>query len=233
MVSRTFGHFRFAVLIQCVTVSLPAAQSLAMRDTTDYATYLVEQGFVDVQRVDSTLLVDLKYASDRNFMKANVYGTLNRCYLRKDAAEKLAIAHSLLKREFPYLRLLIADGFRPRRVQRTMWQLVEGTERQRYVANPKWGSMHNYGCAVDLTIADTAGVRLDMGTPIDYFGPQAQPRLERNYLAQGKLTTDQVANRKLLRRIMTTAGFHPIQIEWWHFNAFDKKTVRSRFSIVE
>jgi D-alanyl-D-alanine dipeptidase len=114
-----------------------------------------------------------------------------------------------------------------------MWDLVKNTSMQPYVANPKWGSMHNYGAAVDITIVDEQGRRLDMGTPVDYFGRLAQPALEEKFLREGRLTPDQVRNRRLLREVMSDAGFLPISIEWWHFNAFEKSEVRSRYSIVE
>jgi D-alanyl-D-alanine dipeptidase len=198
-----------------------------------YEKQLVAGGFVDVKQIDSSLIVELKYACEDNFMKADVYGELRRCYLRRDAAEKLAAANAILKSRRPEFRILIADGFRPRRVQRRMWSLVKGTPMQRYVANPRWGSMHNYGCAVDVTIADTTGRRLDMGTPIDYFGALAQPRLEKQYRKNGQLSREQVENRRLLRTVMRQAGFHPIAIEWWHFNAFEKDSVRARYAIVE
>ncbi len=209
------------------TPSIPADSAAALERR------LVAQGFVDVRVVDSTIRVDLKYARPDNFMKADVYGAFDKCYLRREAAEKLARANAHLRELHPTWSLLVADGLRPRRVQRRMWRLVRGTPMQRYVANPRWGSMHNYGCAVDLTIADSAGNRLDMGCPIDHFGPLSQPCLEKQYLRDGTLTEQQVANRRLLRRVMTTAGFTPLAIEWWHFNAFDKKTIRERYSIVE
>ncbi|MBD3241966.1 MAG: peptidase M15D vanX D-ala-D-ala dipeptidase [Chitinivibrionales bacterium] len=213
----------------------PAPHPLSI--TPDSASALEQrlsaEGFVDVRAVDSTIRVDLKYARADNFMKANVYGAFSKCYLRREAAEKLARANAHLRTLRPGWSLLVADGLRPRRVQRRMWEIVQGTPMQRYVANPRWGSMHNYGCAVDLTIADSSGNRLDMGCPIDHFGPLSQPRLEQQYLREGKLTEEQIANRRLLRTVMTEAGFQPLAIEWWHFNAFDKKTVRERYSIVE
>jgi len=101
------------------------------------------------------------------------------------------------------------------------------------VANPKAGSIHNYGCAVDITISDMSGTRLDMGTPLDFFGELAQPRYEEKFLKEGKLTEEQVANRRLLRKVMYAAGFQGIKNEWWHFEAFDKKHIRKTYSIVE
>lgn len=194
---------------------------------------LVGMGFVDVQTLDPDIKVELKYASNDNFMRSAVYGDFKKAYLRDEAAVKLAKANKYLKEINPDLTLLVGDALRPRSISRQMWSFLSGSPMQRYVANPKGGSMHNYGCAVDITICDISGKRLDMGTPLDYFGPLAQPRYEEKFLKQGKLTEEQVENRKLLRKVMTAAGFHGIQLEWWHFEAFDKKLIRKTYSIVE
>ncbi|MBZ0158010.1 MAG: M15 family metallopeptidase [Alphaproteobacteria bacterium] len=194
---------------------------------------LREAGFADVQEIDPTLKVELKYASMENFMGINVYGDLTRGYLRREAAEKLATANRYLKRLHPRLSLLVVDGLRPRHVQRRMWEIVRGTPMQRYIANPHGGSLHNYGCAVDITIVDELGNRLDMGTPMDHFGILSQPRYENTFLKEGKLTAQHIANRRLLRKVMVAAGFHSIPIEWWHFEAFKKHIVRKRYSIIE
>lgn len=194
---------------------------------------LLERGLVDIKSLDSTIMVELKYADSANFMGRAVYGDLKRCFLRPEAAVKLAEANRFLKKLRPELSLLVVDGLRPRTIQKRMWDLVKDTPAQRYVANPGWGSMHNYGCAVDITIADSNGNRLDMGTAVDHFGPLAQIQLEKLYLKTGKLTRGQIANRLLLRRVMTEAGFSTIPIEWWHFEAFSKKHIRENYSIVE
>jgi zinc D-Ala-D-Ala dipeptidase len=194
---------------------------------------LAAQGLVNVRDIDPTLAVDLKYASPDNFMGEDVYGDLRDCYLVAEAALMLKDAHDRLKQRHPDLRLLLVDGLRPRRVQHRMWDIVKDTPMRRYVADPTAGSMHNYGAAVDITIIDGNGNRLDMGTPVDHFGILAQPREEERFLREGQLTEQQVANRRLLREVMTEAGFIPLAIEWWHFDAFDKATVRSRFAIIE
>lgn len=194
---------------------------------------LIGEGLVDVQMLDSTIMVELKYADTTNFMKTNVYGQLRKCYLRPRAAEKLARASAYLRKHHPGIRLLVVDGVRPRHVSQRMWDALSGTPMQRYVANPRWGSMHNYGCAVDLTLIDSTGGRMDMGTPMDHFGPLAQPALEKQYLKNKKITPEQVANRAILREAMTAAGFYPISIEWWHFNAFEKDYIRKNYSIIE
>jgi zinc D-Ala-D-Ala dipeptidase len=194
---------------------------------------LLEAGFCDVQEKDPSLRVELKYASEKNFMGANLYGDFTRGYLREEAAEKLAAANRRLKEIEPGLTILLADGLRPRHVQEKMWEVVRGTPMQNYVADPRTGSMHNYGCAVDVTIIDAAGNRLDMGTPMDHFGILSEIRHEERFLREGKLTAEQVANRRLLRKVMVAAGFRPLPIEWWHFDAFEKDAVRKTYSIVE
>lgn len=194
---------------------------------------LLERGLVDVKSLDSTIEVELKYADSTNFMGIAVYADLKRCFLRPEAAMKLAEANRFLKRLRPELSLLVVDGLRPRAIQKIMWDHVKDTPMQRYVANPQWGSMHNYGCAVDITIVDSNGNRLDMGTPVDHFGPLAQIQLEGYHLKTGKLTRKQFVNRLLLRKVMTEAGFSTIPIEWWHFEAFSRKHIRETYSIVE
>lgn len=194
---------------------------------------LVDMGFVDVQTLAPDIRVALKYASGDNFMRAAVYGDFKKAYLRKDAATKLALANRYLKEIRPDLTLLVGDALRPRSISQKMWSFLSGTQMQRYVANPRGGSMHNYGCAVDITICDIRGKQLDMGTPLDHFGELSQPRYEKKFLREGRLTKEQVENRQLLRKVMRQAGFNDIQLEWWHFEAFDKKLIRKTYSIVE
>ncbi|MCF7808105.1 MAG: M15 family metallopeptidase [Candidatus Marinimicrobia bacterium] len=194
---------------------------------------MLSQGLVNIHSLAPDILVDLKYSSHDNFLNTDTYGELETCYLQPKAANMLRIAQGLLKADNPELTLLVYDGARPRSVQREMWKLVVNTPQQGYVANPDRGSVHNYGCAVDLTIASNDGIPLDMGTPFDFFGDLAQPRYEDRFVASGKLTRLQIANRKLLRDVMIRAGFKTISNEWWHFNAVPVKVARSTYGIVE
>lgn len=194
---------------------------------------LMKLDFVDVQSLDPEIRVELKYASADNFMGSAVYGDFKKAFLRREAAIKLAQANRFLKELRPELTLLIGDALRPRRISWRMWRELDGSPMQRYVADPRAGSIHNHGCAVDVTISDLNGNRLDMGTPLDFFGELAQPRYEEKFLKQGRLTQEQVENRRLLRKVMEQAGFHGIGSEWWHFEAFDKKHVRKTYPIVE
>ena len=191
---------------------------------------------VDVQMVDSSILVELKYSTTDNFVKQDVYGDLTKAYLQPMAARKLADASRWLQAHHPDLRLLVYDAARPKSAQVKLWNaLPQYTERQRrtYVADPREGSIHNYGCAVDLTLATPNGKALDMGTPYDFFGPKAYPKAEAQLLKTGQLTAAQLANRQLLRQAMQAGGFMPIAYEWWHFNALSRREAKRRFKAVE
>ena len=186
-------------------------------------------GLVDAATVVAELQVDLRYATADNFLGRPVYGDLRACYLQKDAAAMLARAQELLMRLRPEWRLRVLDCARPLWVQREMWKLVKGTPQQGYVADPEKRSVHNFGCAVDLTVATRDGVALDMGTAFDFFGELAHPEHEIALLEQGRLRPEQVANRLVLREVMVRAGFRPLRHEWWHFDCASQKDTRRRY----
>ena len=191
---------------------------------------------VNIQELDSTIFVDLKYSTTDNFMNMDMYGELEICYLRKNPAEMLLRANEYLKETNPELNLLVYDGLRPRSIQRKLWNALDEvpeTERTQYVADPEKGSIHNYGAAVDLTLAHKNGAPLDMGTKYDYFGELAFPALEDSLLSIGLLTVAQIENRKILRNVMTKAGFLTISSEWWHFNAYSYQNIQTKYNIIE
>ena len=196
---------------------------------------MIDQGLTNVQSLDSTIRVDLRYSTTNNFVGVDVYGDLENAYLQPEPARMLAQANAYLKQQHPDYSLYIFDAARPRQVQQILWDTLDypAAEKPKYVADPQKGSIHNYGAAVDLTIAGPDGEPLDMGTPYDYFGVLAYPTQEATMLAQGKLTQAQVDNRKLLRTVMGQAGFSPIKTEWWHFNAFSRTEADRRYGMVE
>ncbi|MEO0471790.1 MAG: M15 family metallopeptidase [Bacteroidota bacterium] len=207
---------------------------LAKPDTSLLERTILSQGLVNILSVDPDVRLDMKYSTEDNFLKADVYGDFSDCYLQAEVAEMLARADSLIQDEHPSIRLLIYDCVRPRSVQYQMWDIVKGTDQQNYVAPPGGGgSMHNYGAAVDLGLTHIDSGIVDMGTPFDYFGKLAQPRFEAKYLQSGELNQQQIENRLILRRAMRAAGFHMIMSEWWHFNGFERPEVRRRYQIVE
>ena len=188
--------------------------------------------YVDISRIEH-VRIDLRYASSNNFTGQDLYGNFRTPYLHKVAADKLAKAATILLKKRPDWQLLVFDALRPRSVQKVLWQKVKGTAQESYVANPRYGSIHNYGFAIDLSLVDGEGKEVDMGTPFDDFSRLAQPRLENQFLAEGKLTTTQVANRKLLREIMESAGFIQLPVEWWHYDALPKTEIKARYKIIE
>ena len=188
---------------------------------------------VNIRDIDSAFIVNLKYATTDNFTGIVLYDGVDGAYLQPDVARMLADAHRYLKTLRPGLRLLVYDAARPLSVQRVMWERVKDTKYHRYVAHPDRLSLHNFGAAVDLTLADTLGQPLDMGTPFDYFGRAAGISNEQELIRQGILTRQQVQNRQLLRQVMIHAGFRSISGEWWHFNACSLQEAKQRYKLIE
>ena len=130
---------------------------------------VVLPGLVDVAAT-LPVHVELKYGTTDNFMHRDVYGGLKKCFLVDDANTMLIEAHRLLQLAHPGWTFVMYDCARPVRVQKIMWDVVKGTRQQGYVANPHKppGSVHNTGCAVDLSLWDTkTKTAIDMGTPYD------------------------------------------------------------------
>lgn len=198
---------------------------------------IIDSGLVDIQQIDSSILVDVKYSSLDNFMKRDLYGSLTRIYLQKEVAERLSLAQQALKKKDSTLSLLVYDGVRPRSVQQRMWDALDTIpfqDRIKFVSNPKNGSLHSYGCAVDLTIFDhKTNTILDMGAGYDDLRKIAYPKHEAAFLETGELTKEQYDNRKLLRSVMRKGGFWVIPTEWWHFNAFTREKAKELYEIVE
>jgi D-alanyl-D-alanine dipeptidase len=177
--------------------------------------------------------LDLRYGTTNNFVGKDLYGEFKKAFLHKFAAAKLKQAEAQLQRLKPGYKILIFDVLRPRSVQRILWSKVVNTPQQGFVGNPDKGSMHNFGMAIDLSLMDASGKELDMGTPFDDFTDLAQPKMEEKNLAAGLLTNAQLENRKLLRKIMTDAGFIQLPHEWWHYDALPGDEVRAHYAIVE
>ncbi len=191
---------------------------------------------VDIQQIDPSIQVDLKYATTDNFMKQRLYDDIDKLYLQKDVAERLAKCQQFLKKLNPDLSLLVYDGVRPLSVQQAMWEALDSIpvkDRVKFVSNPANGSIHNYGAAVDLTICDSKGNPLDMGAGYDDIRLIAYPKLEAQFLASGELTSEQVENRKLLRKVMAHQRFQNIPTEWWHFNACSRSEAKLKYEILE
>jgi zinc D-Ala-D-Ala dipeptidase len=154
--------------------------------------------------------IDIAYATSNNFTGQPVYGR-PACYLNADAAACLKTAIGLAA---PLgLRFKIFDAFRPAEAQ---WVLWNHTPDPNFLADPKRGSPHSMGAAVDLTLIDSAGRELDMGTPFDAFTPLSHHgRTDIPVAAQ--------RNRALLLGLMTAAGWDFYRNEWWHYQLFNAR----------
>lgn len=181
----------------------------------------------------TTLKIDLRYASPNNVLGYDLYQGFNGLILHNIAHAKLKEACRYLHKTYPNLYLLLLDATRPPKVQKLLWDYVEGTDMEDYVANPAKGSVHSFGFAVDITLANHNQVELDMGTEFDSFQKLAQPRFEQEYLQSGKLSQEQYHNRCLLREVMQKGGFIPFDLEWWHFDALPPNEVRKNYRAIE
>lgn len=200
----------------------------------DLDTYLSGEGMIDVCSLDTTLRIDLIYATPDNFLGQAVYAGITKAWLRPEAARMLVAAQRQLKKEHPAWSLIVYDAARPLSVQQKMWQLVRGTDKTPYVSNPaNGGGLHNYGMAVDVSILDNEGKPLPMGTPVDFFGKEAHTNAEEALVEAGLIDADALANRRLLRRIMRQAGFRTIPYEWWHFNACSRAFAKGHYPVIK
>lgn len=196
---------------------------------------LLLNDLVDVQTIDPSIQVELKYTTTDNFMKRVLYQHIKHAYLQKDVAERLAMCQQDLKAIHPNYSLLIYDAVRPVSVQQAMWNALDTipvAERGKFVSNPRNKSMHNFGAAVDITIVDQNGKPLDMGAGYDDMRKIAYPSMEWKFIASGELSAKHIANRKLLRKILSGRGFRNIPTEWWHFNACSKGTAFGKYAIL-
>ncbi|MEP7164531.1 MAG: M15 family metallopeptidase [Ferruginibacter sp.] len=152
------------------------------------------------------VILDLKYARRDNFMHKKLYPPTTTTYLRLAAAEKLSAVQGELRQK--HLGIKIWDAYRPYSVTEKMWETVKD---DRYAADPKVGSGHNRGIAVDLTLVDLAtNEELDMGTGFDNFSDTAHHDYK-------KLPEKILLNRLLLRYVMEKWGFKSLESEWWHY----------------
>lgn len=186
--------------------TLPENPEQPNRISTDSLRSLPDSAFVRLLAVDTSFVLDMKYATEDNFLKTKVY-SCDQCFLRKKIVEALLKAQAIFKQEGYGIKLY--DCYRPLDVQKKMWAIMPD---DRYVGNPYGnGSVHNKGAAVDITLVDSLGNELDMGTPFDYFGREA-------HHAYRNLPEQVLANRRLLKRVMEEVGFQSITSEWWHYS---------------
>jgi zinc D-Ala-D-Ala dipeptidase len=162
---------------------------------------------LELKEVIPGIQYDLRYATTNNFMKRRMYpAKTNITFMRSVPAQALQRVQQELAQKG--LGLKIFDGYRPYSVTVKFWELVKD---ERYVADPKKGSGHNRGLAVDLTIIDLkSGKDLDMGTEFDNFSDSAHHSFT-------QLPATVIQNRQLLKDVMLKYGFNLFETEWWHY----------------
>lgn len=198
------------------------------------ARYMDSLGLVNIAHADSTILVQLIYATPDNFTGEQLYGDLSEAYLHPDAAQAVTKAQRILKTLHPSYKLIIYDAARPMSVQQKMWNVVKGTPKYIYVSNPAHGGgLHNYGLAVDIGIADSLNIPLPMGTEVDFMGAASHITNEAQLVKDKKITRQERENRLLLRKVMKEAGFRPLPSEWWHFNLCSRSEAMAGYSLIK
>ncbi|MGB0630353.1 MAG: D-alanyl-D-alanine dipeptidase [Alphaproteobacteria bacterium] len=165
---------------------------------------------VEISRPGFDIDFHIAYATADNFTGKAVYARPG-CYLHPDAAECLQAAIGLAA--VHGLRFRIFDAFRPSEAQ---WALWNHTPDPEFLADPRRGSPHSRGVAVDLTLIDEEGDALEMGTGFDAFTPLS-------HHGNMDISAEAQRNRHLLMGIMTTAGWDFYRNEWWHYQLFDSR----------
>lgn len=166
---------------------------------------------VEVVRLDSSIHLDIRYATPNNFTKRIVYPKAV-AYLQRPAAEALVQVNQSLKASG--YGLLVFDGYRPWSITKLFWKITPKQDRE-FVADPRKGSRHNRGCAVDLTLYE-----LRTGNAVKMPGEYDEAS-ERSYANYSGGTEQERKMRDLLRSVMESNGFTVLQNEWWHFDYRD------------
>ncbi|MDQ3063008.1 MAG: class D beta-lactamase [Acidobacteriota bacterium] len=202
-------HF-LTILLALVWITLASFSGFA-QDAPPKEENKREANLVELNELDKSIKLDIRYARADNFVGRAVY-TEARAFMQRPAAEAVVRVHKKLKKKG--FGLIIFDGYRPWSVTKIFWD-VTPEDKRKFVANPKTGSRHNRGCAVDLSLFDLkTGKLVEMPTDFDDFTDQASPTYDGATIIQKK-------NRDLLRKMMEAEGFTVNNNEWWHFDYKD------------
>lgn len=212
VLQRYGGAWRILALVPALLLALFLHATAALAaDAADLA--LKQAGLVEPSQLDSSLVLDIRYATANNFAGRQVYPS-PRCYLRADIARRLLAVQKTLRAQGVGLK--VYDCYRPFSVQEEFWRIMPDA---RYVMQPTRdeqgrmvkSSRHNKGAAVDVTLVDKDGRELAMPTAYDDFTEKAH---------RGSPAASAIArkNSDVLERAMVSQGFEPLATEWWHFD---------------
>jgi CubicO group peptidase (beta-lactamase class C family)/D-alanyl-D-alanine dipeptidase len=191
------------------------AEALAATPPAESGSFLPTD-LVDITSLDSTIKLDIRYATSNNFLGVPVY-TEAKAFLQRPAAEALVRVNRALRRQG--YGLLIHDAYRPWHVTKLFWDATP-PDQHMFVADPSTGSNHNRGTAVDLTLYDTtSGKEVQMTGGYDEMS-------DRSYAFYPGGTSIERWRRDFLRRLMELEGYTVYEAEWWHFDWRDAKKYR-------
>ena len=214
IIALSFCFASLLTLVSCKSTYLDSKKSLVLLDITKEVD---SNAFVNLRNYSNDFVFDMKYATADNFLKEKVY-PCDECFLRVKTVKALLEANkSFIEKGF---KIKLYDCYRPRAIQKKMWRIVPDAN---FVANPKKGSIHNRGGAVDISLVDSVGNELNMGTTFDFFGEEAS----HNYQ---NLSDEILANRKFLKDIMLQNNFRIFESEWCNYilNCSNKDAVSNK-----
>jgi len=223
------------ILFALLVVLLASSSSVWGQKKSKTEKHLEELGLQNVAEQIPGIEVYMVYATPYNFMGRVLYEDLDEAYLVPEAMEMLRKANDYLRKKRMDLHLVVYDAARPRSIQAQMWSVVEGTDLEDFVANPhkRGGGPHNFGIAVDVTLVDCTGHPIPMGSEYDYFGDRSRSDMEQELFENGEITRRELFNRRLLREVMTHAGWIVEPSEWWHFNAMPTTQAREKLPVIQ
>ncbi|MDR1886221.1 MAG: L,D-transpeptidase family protein [Synergistaceae bacterium] len=211
--------FAFFVAVQHPTGGAAASQGASGAGS-------LPEGFVRLRDVAPDIIQDIRYYGTDNFVGARIdsYNAPEAILTAGAAAALASAADALADRGYV---IKIFDAYRPESATAhfVRWARDPGDARNKgrfypdvdkaelfkrgYVARR---SAHSRGSAVDVTLADArTGREADMGSAFDFFGDISRHGTK-------KISREQAANRRTLRRAMEDAGFRAISSEWWHYS---------------
>ena len=222
------------ILFSAIILLMVASTSVWGQKKSKIEKHLEELGLQNVAEQIPGIEVYMVYATPYNFMGRVLYEDLDEAYLVPQAMEMLRKANEYLRKRRMDLHLVVYDAARPRSIQEQMWKVVEGTALEDLVANPhrRGGGPHNFGISVDVTLVDCAGNPIPMGSEYDYFGDRSRSDMEQELFENGEITRRELLNRRLLREVMTHAGWIVEPSEWWHFNAMPTAEAREKLPVI-
>ena len=209
-----FSPLKSASLCRFIVVcALFNATLSALADPIPTPIPISDEELVDIKKIDSTILVELRYAGSKNAAGRALYPPDMPALVRASVAQRLVKAQAYLQAN--HYGLKIWDAYRPPVAQAQLWQIFRNAT---FVADPSdgRGSLHTWGVAVDATLVDEKGNELSMPTDFDVFSPAANLHYKGN-------DPEVARNLKILQTAMKRGGFYGLRTEWWHFIAYNWK----------